>query len=114
MRTPRILILLSTLALSVASAAYHRVTFTDPVWLGQTELKPGDYRVQVEGDKAVIRGNKSAVEVPVKVETVPTKYYSTAWRTKDVGGKLELMEIRWGGTHDKITLQPNLAKPSGS
>jgi hypothetical protein len=112
MKLSKFKMLLGTVALLSASATTRHMSISDPVWLGQNELKAGEYNVEVNGDKAVIRSVKGRVEVPVKVETVPEKYDSTAWRTEDVNGKNELIEIRLGGTHQKVVLQTELAKPT--
>ena len=33
----------ATLALGIASAASYSLTLTDPAWVGNTQLKPGEY-----------------------------------------------------------------------
>ena len=94
------------LALVVVSAApvYH-VTISNRTWVGTTELMPGDYNVQIQGDKAVMKMGKETVEVPAKVETMPSKYPVTSLHTNSVGGKNTLEEIWVGGTTTKIVLK---------
>jgi hypothetical protein len=106
MRFPKFTLALGTLALAVASGAsvYH-VTIGDPTWVGGKELKPGEYVVQVEGDKAMIKNGKNVVEVPAKVETTAKKYTSTTLLTSSAGGKTNLEEIDVGGTTTKIVLR---------
>jgi len=112
MRPTKFKLLIGAIALVTASAATRHMTITDPTWLGQNELKAGEYDVDVNGDRAVIRSGRDRFEVPVKVETVPEKYGMTAWRVEDVNGKPELIEIRLGGTHEKVMIQPDVAKPT--
>ena len=116
MKTPKIMLIFGTLALAAASAASHRLTFTDPVWLGQNQLKAGDYRLDVKGTQAIITGDhKREVAVPVTIEKAPQKFDTTSFITQQIGGKAELTEIRIGGTHEKVLLpQRNPARPSGS
>jgi hypothetical protein len=92
-----------TLALAVASAAStYRVTLFQPSVVGGSELKPGDYKIEVAGDKAVIKTGKNTVEAPVKVETGDEKFGNTAVRYATSDGKARIQEIRLGGTNTKL------------
>jgi hypothetical protein len=94
----------ATLALAVVSAAprvYH-VTIYDTTWAGATQLKPGDYKVEMQGDKAVFTEGKTVVEVPAKMEQNDRKYDSNS---VIINGDKKLEEIRIGGTKDRIVLQ---------
>ena len=96
-----------TLALAMASgaSAYH-FTIGDSTWVGGKELKPGDYTVQVEADKAMIKSGKNVIEVPAKVENAAKKYSATSLISSNAGGKATLEEIDVGGTTTKIVLKP--------
>ncbi|MGA2270531.1 MAG: hypothetical protein ABSH44_18825 [Bryobacteraceae bacterium] len=94
------------LALAVASAATYRITLVQPSVVKGTELKAGDYRLNVENDKVTIINGKQSVEVPVKIENVEQKYDSTAVRYSDQGGKSTISEIRLGGTKTKLVFTP--------
>ena len=85
--------------LAVASARSYTVSLTKPNVIGATELKPGDYKIEVDGDKAVLRQGKVQTESPVKVEEGSTKFPSTVVR---YDGKLHIQEIRIGGTRTKL------------
>jgi len=112
MRTPKIMLIFGTLALAVASAATHRLTFNDLVWLGQNQLKAGDYRLEIKGTQAIIMGDhKKEIAVPVTIEKASQKFDTTSFLTQEIGGKSELTEIRIGGTHDKVLLP--MMKPAG-
>ena len=95
-----ILTVLATTALA-ASKSYH-VTLFQPTIVNGTELKPGDYKVEVDQDKAVIRAGKQRVEAPVKVESGAEKFGSTTVRYSNGDGKYRLTEIRLGGTNTKL------------
>jgi len=100
-------------ALAVASAASnYSVTLNTPTWVGQTQLKPGDYKVAVEGDKAVFKSGKSTVaEAPAAVEQNAKKYTATTLDT--TGAKLQ--EIHVGGTTVKIVLKDSgNSSPAGN
>src|ERR1700733_15662959 len=81
-----ILLGFASLALAVASAAtsYH-VTFYEPVMINGSELKAGDYKVELKDDKtAVIKQGKTVTEAPVKVENDSQKYQRTAVRMNGI------------------------------
>jgi len=115
MKLTRLALALSVFTLGAAVAASsHHVTVYNSVWVGTTELKPGDYNVQVENGKAVFKGKKDTVEVPAKMETANSKYQFTALNTENKGGKAKLNEIELGGTNTKIVIEapgsPNAAE----
>ena len=92
------LMCIAVLGASVAYAAssYH-VTLSRTTRVNGTELKAGDYKVEVNGDKAVIKQGKTSVEAPVKLETKNSKfvYSSIEYSSKDPD---QIQEIRIGGT----------------
>src|SRR5579883_3428394 len=103
MTISKLAVCFSTLAMAVASAASnYNVTLFQPSVLGSQELKPGDYKVEVDGDKAVIKYGKNSVEAPVKVENGNDKFTRTVVKYSMDCGKYHIQEIRVGGT--KTTL----------
>jgi hypothetical protein len=88
--------------LAVAGARSYSVTLTKPNMVGATELKPGDYKIEVNDQKAVLRNGKVQTESPVKVEEGDTKFDTTVVRYGNVDGKLRIQEIRIGGTKTKL------------
>jgi hypothetical protein len=105
MKIHKLTLALSVFALGLASAAsgYH-VTLTAPMWAGSTELKAGDYQVQVENGKAIFKNKKNTVEVPAKMETANTKFQTTALASSTSGGKEKLDAIEIGGTNTRIVM----------
>ena len=98
----KFLLTFATVALSVASAASYRVTVYQPSVVGGTELKPGDYKIELKDNKAVIKAGKETVEAPVRVESADQKFTSTAVRYTNTDGKMKVNEIRIGGTNTKL------------
>ena len=92
----------ATLALGVASAAasYH-VTFFEPVTVNGTKLKAGEYKVEINDNKAVIKQGKAIAQTSVKVESNETKYPTTVVRM--AGAQVE--EIRFGGTRTRVVFE---------
>ena len=95
---------LFALAVAAMGASYH-FTVTGPTWVGTSELTPGAYTVEVQGDKAMIKGGKMSVEVPVKVETESAKYPYTSLHTVNTAGKNTIEELWIGGTKTKLILK---------
>lgn len=98
----RLVYLFAVAALAMASAKSYRVTLYSPAVLGTTELKPGEYRVEVVNEKAIVRNGRVEAEVPVKVEANDAKYGTTTVRFKNGEGKLHVQEIHVGGTTTKL------------
>lgn len=92
-------------ALSVASAETFRVTFAEPSVVKGTELKAGDYRVEVKDNLAVIAKGKQRVEVPVRVENADKKFSSTKVLYGTEGGKYLIQEIRIGGSTTRLVFE---------
>ena len=99
----KLMLSFGTLALAIASAAssYHFSIFETSQVAGQ-ELKPGDYKIELNGDKAMIKAGKQTVETAVKVENGAEKFPETSVRYANSNGKLMVQEIRLGGTHTKL------------
>ncbi len=88
----------AALALLVSAAPVYKVTLTQPAVLAGSVMKPGDYRIVVNGDKATLTSGKTVLEVPVKVETGSKKFHYTSVECKTTDGKNMLDDIQVGGT----------------
>lgn len=91
-----------TAAALFAGAASYSVTLFQPSTVAGTELKAGEYKLTIDGDKATIVKGKEKVEAAVKMETADTKFAATSVRYTDQGGKMKIQEIRLGGTNTKV------------
>ena len=101
----KILVLcLATVSLGLAGSETHRITLYQNSRMNGTELKAGDYKMEVLGDKIVLKSGKIKVEAPAKMETSNSKYTSNSIRYNNEGGKFEIQEIHVGGTKTKIVL----------
>ncbi len=100
---------LATLALGVASAASsYSVVLTSNTWVGNTELKAGEYKMQLESNQATFKHGKTTASVPVSVENSATKFSNTALNIES--SKLQSIDL--GGTKTKVVFAP--AKSTGS
>jgi hypothetical protein len=96
---------------ALAQAETYHVTLLKPSVVAGKELKPGDYTVEVNNDKAVISHGKQSVETKVKTESADKKYGSTTVRYEMDGDKYKVQEIGIGGTKTKLVISDNGAVP---
>ena len=87
-----------------AQAATYHITLLKPSFVAGQELKPGDYKVEVDNDKLVISHGKTSVETKVKTEAAEKKYDSTTVRYVVEGEKYKVQEIGIGGTKTKLVI----------
>ena len=116
MKMNKIMLGACVFSLGIASAAstYH-VKIVDPTWVGQTQLKPGEYDVKVdEAGKVTFKMGKSVIETPGKLETNSSKFSDTMLNTKIVNGQTQLKELDLGGTKSKITFVECSAAEAGT
>jgi hypothetical protein len=85
-----------------ASAVSSRVTLFQPSTLNGVELKPGEYKIQVEGEKLTLQNGKTKAEAAVKTEQNGEKFNATSIRYTNGDGKMKITEIRIGGTFTKL------------
>jgi len=96
----KLILVFTTVALAAASAANkYTVTLFQPSVINGTELKPGEYRVEVDGDKAVFKQGKKIAEATIRTQDVDKKFASNTVRYID-GSRVQ--EIHLGGTHTKL------------
>jgi hypothetical protein len=101
-----------SLGIATAASTYH-VRIADPTWVGQSELKPGEYEVKIDGDKVTFKQGKNVVAVTAKVETNAAKYSDTQMDVKTENGQAKLRELDLGGTKSKIMLTDATAVEAG-
>ena len=90
---------LASLAAGIASAQDpYNVMLNDTFSVGKAELKAGDYKVEIQGDKAVFTSGKKTVTVPATLAKTEQTFDSTVV----ISQKTQLREIDLGGTQEKI------------
>jgi hypothetical protein len=109
-------VVLTLLALTLASFAIagtlpgggntYKITLMQASVVNGMELKPGDYKLNVVGEKLTIVSSKQTVEIGVKVENSDSKFEHTAVRYTVNNGKQSIAEIRIGGTTTKLVFNP--------
>jgi hypothetical protein len=102
MLSKKLLIGFAALGIGIASAgSAYKVELAQTTKVGGTELKAGEYKVEVQGNKAIFKSGKDVVaQSPATVENAKQKYSYTAVSTN--ASKLESISV--GGTTMKIVL----------
>jgi len=95
---------------TLAQAATYHITLLKPSVVAGQELKPGDYKVEVDNDKLVISHGKTSVETRVKTVSADKKYDSTTVRYEMKGEKYQVQEIGIGGTRTKLVIGDNASQ----
>jgi hypothetical protein len=98
----KLIVCFAFVALAIASAKSYSVTLSHDMTVGNTELKAGEYKLEVVGDKAVLSHGKIQAEAPAKLESTAEHFRTTTLRVQEQGGKTRISEIRLGGTKTKV------------
>jgi outer membrane lipoprotein-sorting protein len=106
MKTPTILLTaaLAIFTLSVASAKTYDILLSQPTKAGNLTLKPGEYRLNVNGTKVVftdVQTTKS-FKTDVKVENSDVKFDDTKIDSSSEGSTSVIKDIELGGSKTKI------------
>lgn len=101
----RFLLLLSVVSLAVASAASNfRLDLYQPTVINGTTFKPGEAKLEIKENKALLRQGKTTAEANVKVETAKDKFLYTTVGYKD-GTNHEIKDISLAGTTTHIVFE---------
>ncbi len=98
----KLVVSIALAGLAIASAAQHRVTLFEESVVNGTTLKPGDYKLAIDGGKATLSRGKQSVEAPVSLQKGDGKFASTSVRYSSGAGAPQLKEIRVGGTDTRV------------
>ena len=88
--------------LAAGAASHYTVTIGEPTEIGEQSVKPGEYSVVIEGNRATLKGAGTSVQTGVHVVEGDAKFPRTAVRYNVAGGKYRLEQIQIGGS--KTTL----------
>jgi len=105
MKLFRFTLCFASFALLASAAPAYKFTLTEPAVIAGTVVKPGDYRIVVNGEKATLTSGKTSLEVPVKVETGTQKFQYTTVESSSVAGKNMLDDIHVGGTSTTLVFK---------
>ena len=84
-----------------AASSYH-VTLYKPTTINGTQLKPGDVKLELQGDKVIVKQGKTTVESNVTVQNGSQKFMDTSVGYDGESSNNQVQEIRLGGTTTKL------------
>ena len=95
---------LAAFTMSLAVAKTYDISFTSATKVGNIELKAGNYRLNVNGTKAIFTevDTLKTVTTDVKVENSDTKFSETRIDSTTEGSTTVVKDIELGGTKTKI------------
>ncbi len=95
---------LAIFAMAVANAKSYDIFISKTTKAGAVQLKPGEYKVKVEGSNAIFTDTQSSrsVSTPVKLGVNPQKFDETRMETTSNGDTDVLQEIDLGGSTTKL------------
>jgi len=98
------LVVFAFAGLAVASAKTYSITLISPTMVGKTELRPGDYKLKLDGSKAILTNSstRKSLETDVQVDHSGRKFEQTAVDTLTTAGTDHLEAIELGGTMVKL------------
>ncbi len=104
------LLVVATLTLGSAWAKSYELNLFQPAVVAGTELKAGNYKLELNGTKMTLRNGQTTVECDVRVENAGTKFERSSFRVQEVNGKYVVEEIRLRGGDTKLIL----TRPAGA
>jgi len=99
-------ILIGLLTALALSGKTFKIQIEQPVQIGKVMVQPGDYKIEVEGDSAVLK-TKKGVEVvkAAKLESGSEKFTRTAMAATKDGDKLKVNSIKLEGTTQRALFE---------
>jgi hypothetical protein len=95
---------LAVFTLTMAFAKTYDISFSSVTKVGSLQLKAGDYRLKVDGNKATFTevNSSKSVSTDVKVENGDKKFEDTKVNSTTDGGANVVKDIELGGSKIKI------------
>jgi hypothetical protein len=100
------------ISVAYAASSYH-VTLYKQTTINGTQLKPGDVKLELQGDKVVIKQGKTSVESNVTVQNGTTKFDATSVGYVGDTSDNQVQEIRLGGTTTKLVFEAGAKTAAG-
>lgn len=91
-------------SLSIASAKSYDIILDSAAMAGNTQLRPGEYKLKIEGSQAVftdVQTSKSWT-APVKVQNTDKKFDQTVVESTHQGDMAHIDSIDLGGSNTKL------------
>ena len=98
----KLILTFAVAGLSLVSAKSYDLTLFNPVNIGASTIMSGMYKLEVKGDRLLLKDGKKIDEFPVQVQNGSQKFDSTTLTVSSSNGTAQIQEIRLGGTSVKL------------
>jgi len=106
LRSTLIPLMFAFAAAGFAGATTYNVKLLETTNVHGTQLKAGEYRLDVDNGKAVFHRGRTTAEAPAKLATADRKYKDTRFiYDNGSNGQLTLREIDLGGSNIRVVLE---------
>ncbi len=85
-----------------ANAKSYHVTLSEPYTVGTTHLKPGDYKLVIDGSAAALEDNHGNIEANGTLENEERKFDNTSIVSNNANGASQIRVIELGGTRLQV------------
>lgn len=100
------LLILAVLAASLAFAKTYSFTLNNTTEAGSTELNAGQYKLQVNGSKVMLKDAQGHdVTMKAKVEKAQQHFRNTEVSVTNSNGKSKIEWIGLGGSQSRVTFE---------
>lgn len=99
---------LTSILLAGSKNGVKTYTFTlhDPAVAGSAQLKPGEYRLKLDGSQVVLTDkNGNRIDTTATVETAERKFDGTAIDSTTAEGTNRITAIELGGSKNRVVFQ---------
>ena len=105
------IVMFGLLVVALASAKTYSFTIFDRAQAGTAQLKPGEYRLKLDGAQvALIDMDGRPIDVVATVEQSGVKFDQTSVTTTDADGIHRILSIQLHGTNNRVVF-PEAAQP---
>ena len=77
-----LLLAITLLGASIASAKTYSIRLSNPAFIGNSQLKSGEYKLELKGDSVLVNDGRMVNEFPVRVENEARKFDTTSVTTR--------------------------------
>jgi len=98
--------IVALMSVLLASAKSYTISISDPATAGTTQLKPGEYKVKLDGTQVVLMDNNGKrIDTLAKVETAEHKFDQTSISISKADGANRIVSIQLGGSTNRIVFE---------
>ena len=100
------LAIVALMSVVLASAKTYTFTISEPATAGSAQLKPGEYKLKLDGTQVVLIDNGGKqIDTTAKVETADRKFNQTSISISTADGSNRIISIELGGSTNRVVFE---------